>query len=509
MQGHSWKRLEGEILDGRVRLTNLRIGEREGVFDGQWLEGLEVPGDRAVSVHLFPLSSEPVPERYLEVSFLEHPNLVRCFGAGESELRNERLHYAVMAKADKRLNEVLATRALDSAETRRLVEDVLGALRYLHARNLVYCNLDPSSVVRDGDCWKLCEFSQLRIEGHGYMNETRRLLGMRPSTPPEAYEGVVHASWDVWSLGCLISAALTGPRMGPNDDPAVRWRRRMLPEPFETIIFQALLPDRRQRCSLDRIQELLAEVRSTGADQRVSPEQVEPERNLAPAAPVEPVRYLVPDPSFDTPPRHRQFAISTRRRRWVPVIGGLVAVAALGFVTLTQSARQPPSAIASSTASNPARSSAKPAAPRPNSTEGEADRNSQHAAELTAVRGVLDRWAALSRSGDIESQSQLYAPRLERFFNSRNVSRDWVQRRRLSSRRRLGDVTTFDLSNIQINANDPDRATATFDKTWEYEGQTRYSAKMQSELGFRKIDGDWSIVSERDLRVYWSRKTRR
>ena len=139
--GYSWKQLEGEVFEGRVRLGSTLTADREAVFSAEWI-GVSAPD---IVVRVAYANTEPLLERYLEASFFEHPNLLHCFGAGEFQRNGHRLIYAILARSDERLSDVLANGPLSTSEALRLGRQIAAALAYLHHQNLVYCTLDPAT----------------------------------------------------------------------------------------------------------------------------------------------------------------------------------------------------------------------------------------------------------------------------------------------------------------------------------------------------------------------------
>jgi hypothetical protein len=63
----------------------------------------------------------------------------------------------------------------------------------------------------------------------------------------------------------------------------------------------------------------------------------------------------------------------------------------------------------------------------------------------------------------------------------------------------------MNISNLSVTPDATgERATAVFDKEWVFDGAEKSSSgKVKSELQMRKINGEWKITSERDLKVYY------
>ena len=110
-------------------------------------------------------------------------------------------------------------------------------------------------------------------------------------------------------------------------------------------------------------------------------------------------------------------------------------------------------------------------------------------------------WEDLSESGDLDAYMSKYAGTVD-YYRKRGASADFVRR---DKQRAFGmyDSMSVDISNLDVSVDDSgERAVATFDKEWEFEGERRSTGKVRQQLELRKINGKWLITGERDLRVY-------
>jgi predicted lipid-binding transport protein (Tim44 family) len=126
-------------------------------------------------------------------------------------------------------------------------------------------------------------------------------------------------------------------------------------------------------------------------------------------------------------------------------------------------------------------------------------------ADKKALQSALTAWVAATNSRDVKRQLSYYAPRLEVFYLSRNVSRDTV----LGEKRR----TIGSAERVSISVGDPtvelgrDGLTAvmTFRKRYVIEtGGKRRSGEVVQELRWSRTEPDgreWRIIGERDLQV--------
>jgi hypothetical protein len=117
------------------------------------------------------------------------------------------------------------------------------------------------------------------------------------------------------------------------------------------------------------------------------------------------------------------------------------------------------------------------------------------------VRSALDAWVASTNSRSLSEQMRLYMPRLQVFYQQRNVSRDFV--RRVKSELFALGPTTIQVRNPEIRiTSDRRAATSRFRKDYDV-GSTRGRRRgaVLQELKWVHTDSGWKIVSERDAKV--------
>jgi ketosteroid isomerase-like protein len=120
----------------------------------------------------------------------------------------------------------------------------------------------------------------------------------------------------------------------------------------------------------------------------------------------------------------------------------------------------------------------------------------------TALRGALNDWVAATNARDIERQMSFYNPVVDAFYRLRKASREAVRadKARVFARAASIDVRTDD-PQIRLS---PDGRTAVmlFHKRYAIAGggEDRRGEVVQ-ELRWQNTDGEWKIISERDLRV--------
>jgi serine/threonine protein kinase len=117
------------------------------------------------------------------------------------------------------------------------------------------------------------------------------------------------------------------------------------------------------------------------------------------------------------------------------------------------------------------------------------------------LSGELDAWIAATNARDLNRQMSFYAPTLNAFYQKRDISQAAV---RAEKSRLFSQISSIDVkaSSPEIRISDDGRtATMRFHKRWDFAGAQSSSGEVVQELGWRKTDKGWKIVSERDVQV--------
>jgi ketosteroid isomerase-like protein len=118
---------------------------------------------------------------------------------------------------------------------------------------------------------------------------------------------------------------------------------------------------------------------------------------------------------------------------------------------------------------------------------------------VTTVNG----WASATRARDIDAHMSYYADRLDVYYKASNVSSSRV---RADREKAYAVFSSLDvrLTNIKVTP-DPagQRASAIFDKTWNFTGEKYSSGSVQQMMWFEKTGGRWLITGEKELQVYY------
>jgi serine/threonine protein kinase len=117
------------------------------------------------------------------------------------------------------------------------------------------------------------------------------------------------------------------------------------------------------------------------------------------------------------------------------------------------------------------------------------------------LSGALDAWVAATNARDLNRQMSFYAPTLNAFYQKRGISQAGV---RAEKSRLFSQITSIDVkaSSPEIRISDDGQtATMRFRKRWDFVGAQSSSGEVVQELGWRKTNDGWKIISERDVQV--------
>jgi predicted Ser/Thr protein kinase len=189
---------------------------------------------------------------------LDHPNVIPVYEAGED---GERLFIAMRFVDGTDLGRMLAEQgALEPALAAELVAQAASALDASHARGLVHRDVKPGNLLIAGDLPArphvyLTDFGLARRDGSSSaLTTTGQWMGTPDYAAPEQIDGYdLDARSDVYALGCVLFAALTGtppfgdrPRMAKagahlhEPPPTLRSRRPAVPLALEPVVARAL-----------------------------------------------------------------------------------------------------------------------------------------------------------------------------------------------------------------------------------------------------------------------------
>ncbi|MFD6025387.1 serine/threonine-protein kinase [Streptomyces griseoluteus] len=206
------------VVAGRYRLE-ARIGR--GGMGVVWRADDLVLG-RQVAVKELTLDdslSEEDARRRREHSFrearavaqLRHPHIIVVHDVVEQDERP----YLVMELIDgcSLAERIAADGPLGAAEAARIGADLLSALATAHAAGVLHRDIKPANVLLESgtDRVVLTDFGIARVAGATTLTETGSFVGSPEYTAPERMSGLRGGpASDLWSLGALLCAALSG-----------------------------------------------------------------------------------------------------------------------------------------------------------------------------------------------------------------------------------------------------------------------------------------------------------
>ncbi len=141
---------------------------------------------------------------------IDHPNVIPVYAAGEED---GRLYLVMRWVAGTDLHRLLRDeQRLDPLRAAQIVHQVAGALDAAHAAGLVHRDVKPANVLLSGDHAYLADFGLTRFAGaDSQLTDANHFLGTVDYMAPEQFHpGPVDARADVYALGCVLYAALTG-----------------------------------------------------------------------------------------------------------------------------------------------------------------------------------------------------------------------------------------------------------------------------------------------------------
>ena len=217
---------------------------------------------------------------------LDHPNVIPVYGAGEEA----GWLYLVMRWVEGTDLQALINESgrLDPARAAAVVEQVGAGLEAAHAAGLVHRDVKPANVLIAGEQGSgrvyLSDFGlTLDLSSNTRFTQTGEWIGTVDFMAPEQFEGeAVDARTDVYALGCLLHAALSGQPPFPRDtvvatmlahlrDPPPRPSVTAgVPPAFDTVIARALAkrPSARYSSASELVEAVLAAKSSSSGTPR-------------------------------------------------------------------------------------------------------------------------------------------------------------------------------------------------------------------------------------------------
>ncbi|NEB74002.1 serine/threonine protein kinase [Streptomyces sp. SID14478] len=175
--------------------------------------------------------------------------------------------------------------SVDAVEAARIGLALLGALRVAHAAGVLHRDLKPANVLLEPGTGRvvLTDFGIAQVEGATTLTETGGFVGSPEYTAPERMSGDrAGAGADLWSLGALLIAAVSGESPFRRDSlggilHAVVYEEIRPPieaEPLLPVIQGLLQREPVRRMGLDEAERLLRAYVATGSTPQYAPHRV-------------------------------------------------------------------------------------------------------------------------------------------------------------------------------------------------------------------------------------------
>ncbi|MFE6287541.1 serine/threonine-protein kinase [Streptomyces sp. NPDC057877] len=209
---------DGRVIAGRYRLE-APLGR--GGMGVVWRARDQLLGRRVAVKELFldPSLTAEEARRQREstlrearaVARLRHPNIIVVHDVVEHDERP----YLVMefVDGDSLADRIAGNGPLDVREAARIGIGLLGALRTAHAAGVLHRDIKPANVLVESgtDRVVLTDFGVAQIPGATTLTESGTFVGSPEYTAPERMSGGgTSPAADLWSLGALLCAALSG-----------------------------------------------------------------------------------------------------------------------------------------------------------------------------------------------------------------------------------------------------------------------------------------------------------
>ncbi|MFE6481643.1 serine/threonine-protein kinase [Streptomyces sp. NPDC057757] len=312
---------------GRYELWR-RIGGG-GMGDVWWADDWRMRRSVAVKLLQTQYLGDPEMQRRFQREWevtgnLEHENVVRAYDCGWGEIDGRRIMYLVMERLDgMSLHDRIRQengRTLPVEKVIRWGGEICGALEAAHANDLVHRDLKPSNVqITSTDKAVLLDFGiacfQEDAEGHTQITPAGGIIGTREYMSPEqSTGGPVSSSSDLYSLGCLLYAMLTGRPPFQRGDVLESHRFRVPMEPRDRRK-DLVIPRELNDLVMDLLEKVPIRRPATAAEVRSRLERVDArDQGQWEAPPEEPQVHFEPGLSAEAPAPDRPAAAATPER---------------------------------------------------------------------------------------------------------------------------------------------------------------------------------------------------
>lgn len=131
---------------------------------------------------------------------LNHPSIIKLLSNGQKFDRTtgQMLSYLEMEYADRDIRNISANETM----IRNIAKSILGALEYMHGKNIIHRDIKPQNIVLVGNIAKLCDFG---CSVQNDKNECRTQCGSWLFMSPEMIKSKPYnEKIDIWSFGITL-----------------------------------------------------------------------------------------------------------------------------------------------------------------------------------------------------------------------------------------------------------------------------------------------------------------
>lgn len=267
-EGTAEDALVGQLFEGRFEILSV-IGEG-GM--GKVYKARHVHMDKVVAIKTLVSSALTDQKSFMRfkqesraASSLGHPNIISIFDFGASV---DGIAYLVMEFVEgKNLEDIIITQETMSLERfLRIFSQVCSGMQHAHKRGFIHRDLKPSNLMvfdteDDTDVVKILDFGLAKAcSGDDKQNLTRTgmVMGSPPFMSPEQCRGEdLDNRSDIYALGCVMFAALTGevPLLGDNTMATLYKHISGVPSSIADVAPHLLIPESLERLIMKTLEK--------------------------------------------------------------------------------------------------------------------------------------------------------------------------------------------------------------------------------------------------------------